>query len=230
MPLLLHIDTALATGSVSLSLNNQLLASRLNDTASGHAAWIHTAIGELLVEAGYSTQDIKAVAVSNGPGSYTGLRIGLSTAKGICFAMKIPLISISTLEIMAASVLTKEGVFTEASGALCPMIDARRMEAYFAIYDSRLSPVLAPGSAVISPALFDKWLQQGKLIFFGDGSNKLKNILKHPHASFYNYSHQGAIDMISLSTKYYNKNIFVDLAYAEPLYLKEFYNSSESTR
>lgn len=227
MPLILNIDTALENGSVSLSANGELLALRKNEIPTGHATWIHIAIKEMMVETNRQMKELEAIAVCNGPGSYTGLRIGLSAAKGFCFALGIPLITIGTLEMMAFEFCNSTNNIIHPGEWLCPMIDARRMEAYFGIYDAQLSVVAPPQAAILQAGSFDRWLKEQKIIFFGNGSDKLKKILYQSNAMFYPYYHQGAVEMGSLSEKYYNEQKFTDFAYAEPLYIKEFYSPSE---
>jgi tRNA threonylcarbamoyladenosine biosynthesis protein TsaB len=170
-------------------------------------------------------KDLDAVAVSNGPGSYTGLRIGLSAAKGICFALQIPLITIATLEIMAEAARNQvnDGLI-EKTDWLCPMIDARRMEVYYAVYDPELLLIHPPQAANADDAIFSALVEKKKVLFFGNGSFKVRNTLVHDNAFFTDNVKSGASDMISLSNRYYRQNKLADLAYAEPLYIKEFYS------
>lgn len=223
MPVILNIDTALEYGSVSISRKGTIMAYRENLKQQDHAAWIHTAIKEMLAESNIRITDFDSVSVSNGPGSYTGLRIGLSAAKGLCFALQIPLITIGTLDIMAAGILQNPNNSVETIDWLCPMIDARRMEVYFALYDVGLLSIINPKAAVLEPGLFDGYLDQHKIIFFGSGSNKLNKVLSHKNAVFGDYHHRGALTMPVLSEKYYAENKFADLAYTEPQYIKAVY-------
>ena len=148
MSLILNIDTALDTASVCLAKDGTSLQLITNDNQKDHATWLHTAINEILKKGGYSISQLEAVAVSIGPGSYTGLRVGLASAKGFCYALRIPLIAVSTLEMMAVSV--KE----EASGLICPLIDARRMEVFTAIYDKELGEKSSPQTMIIDENSF----------------------------------------------------------------------------
>lgn len=223
MPLILNIDTALEYGSVSLSDKGTIISFLENKNQQDHAAWIHTAIKEMMAENNIQMSDIDSVSVSNGPGSYTGLRIGLSAAKGLCFALQIPLITVGTLDIMAAGIQRNPNNNINATDWLCPMIDARRMEVYYALYDAGLSLISSPQAAIVQAGFFDDWLKQKKIFFFGNGSHKLKKILSHKNADFLQYHHKGAFNMAALSEKYYYERKFADLAYTEPLYIKEVY-------
>ena len=225
MSLLLNIDTAVESASVSLAQNGQHLYMRANEQTREHAGWIHIQIGEMIREAKVSLKDISAIAVSNGPGSYTGLRIGLSAAKGLCFALNIPLITISTLEIMAAAILNQAGKsLLTGDILLCPMIDARRMEVYTAVYDKQLHGVTDPAAVILEPGKFDQLLEKNRIIFSGNGSLKWKNLCTHTHAVFAGEVDTTAMDMAALSYVYYKQNKFADLSYTEPFYIKDFYS------
>lgn len=229
MPLILNIDTALEYGSVSLSDKGTIIAFRENSNQQNHADWVHSAIKEMIAEINLQMSDLDSVSVSNGPGSYTGLRIGLSAAKGLCFSLQIPLITIGTLDIMAVGILQNPDNSIKAIDWLCPMIDARRMEAYYALYDGGTSPISEPKSVIVKAGVFDEYLKQQEIIFFGSGSDKLKNILSHKNAIFLGYHHKGALNMAALSEKYYFEKKFADLAYTDPLYLKEVYFPGRKT-
>jgi tRNA threonylcarbamoyladenosine biosynthesis protein TsaB len=163
---------------------------------------------------------VDAIAVTGGPGSYTGLRIGMATAKGICYALNKPLISLNTLLVMA------NGAKDERADLLCPMIDARRMEVFTAIYTSELQIVKEPVAITLNENSFDEYLSNNSICFFGNGSNKFRTINKHKKAVF-NDLKADAASMISLSEKSFAEKGFADLAYAEPLYLKEFYTPAK---
>jgi tRNA threonylcarbamoyladenosine biosynthesis protein TsaB len=226
MALILNIDTAVEIGEVNLAENGSTLRFRANSNQKDHAAWIQTAILEIMKETGYSMHDLQAVAVSNGPGSYTGLRVSLATAKGICYALQIPLITIGTLEIMAATATRQlSGELTKSADLLCPMIDARRMEVYMAAYNRKLEEIIKPQAVILDGDFFGQLLEKNKILFFGNGSHKLKNKLLHPGAVFADVS-PGANDMVRLSHRDFLKKNFADLAYTEPLYIKEFYSAA----
>jgi tRNA threonylcarbamoyladenosine biosynthesis protein TsaB len=217
MAIILNIDTAVDTASVCLSEGIHSLQFAINGNQKDHASWLHPAIQKAVTDAGLGMKDLNAVAVSIGPGSYTGLRVGLSAGKGLCFALGIPLIAINTLEMMAYATRDHD------SELFCPLIDARRMEVFMAVYDKTLTKVVEAKSMIISPDSFDSLLASNRVVFSGNGSNKVKNIIHHSNALFSNTIATSA-DMTWLSEKFYNQKKFADLAYSEPLYIKEFYS------
>ncbi len=216
MALILNIDTALETASVCLSRDEEVLSMLQNNDQKDHAAWMHVAIESLLKESSCLVSDLNAVAVSIGPGSYTGLRVGLAAAKGICYALNIPLISVGTLEATAFAVKK------ETTELICPLIDARRMEVYTAIYDKELHEIEKPQAMVITDDSFAGRLQQQNILFCGSGSKKLQSILSHTNASF-SSTNMNAAHVAALASKKHLVQSFSDLAYTEPLYIKEFY-------
>lgn len=220
MALILNIDTAVETASVCLAKDEKILSIAKNEKQKDHASWLHVAIKELLDKNSLEIGSIDAVAVTEGPGSYTGLRIGMATAKGICYALNKPLITLNTLLMMA------NAAKNEDAWLLCPMIDARRMEVFTAIYDKDLQLVKEPKAMTLGEKSFDEELQDHSICFFGNGSNKFKGIKDHPHAVFSEIKFD-ATAMVSLSEKKFIKKSFADLAYTEPLYLKEFYSPSK---
>jgi tRNA threonylcarbamoyladenosine biosynthesis protein TsaB len=217
MAIILNIDTAVETASVCVSEEAHSLQFAMNSNQRDHASWLHPAIEKVLGDAGLVISDLKAIAVTIGPGSYTGLRVGLSAAKGLCFALGIPLIAIHTLEMMAYANKDQDG------DLYCPLIDARRMEVFMAVYDKMLKSVIEPKAMIISADSFDTLLASNKVVFSGNGSAKLKKIVYHSNAVFSN-TVATAGDMIWLSYQYFNEKKFADLAYIEPLYIKEFYS------
>ena len=162
MSLILNIDTAVQTSSICLSENDETLAVKINPSQKDSAAWLHVAIKELLHEKNLFLQQLEAIAVSEGPGSYTGLRVGMATAKGLCYALNKPLITINTLQMMAFAAPKQH------QGLLCPMIDARRMEVFTAIFDQNLNFILPPANLVLSETSFNDFLQKNKILFFGN--------------------------------------------------------------
>ncbi len=214
MALFLNIDTAVDYASVCISDNEKIIAYTENAATTAHASWIGHAIRELFASNGLSMNHLDAVAVSNGPGSYTGLRIGLATAKGLCFALHKPLICLSTLEIMAYSV--KE---MPEDALICPAIDARRMEIYAAVYKKDLTIVRPPEALIVYEHSFGDLLANHRILFTGNAVNKLQATIKHSNAVFSNTRHSAA-DMPFLTIKHYRENQFADLSYVEPFYLK----------
>ncbi len=177
-------------------------------------------IGEAMAEAGIDYRELSGVAVSRGPGSYTGLRIGVSAAKGICYGADIPLIALDTLLIMARGLLRN---LADNDGLLlCPMIDARRMEVYTALYDTAGTRVKDITAEIIDNDSFKDYLDERKIIFFGDGSGKCRDTLKHPNAVFIEGIYPSACYMAQLSFKAFAEKKFEDTAYFEPFYLKDF--------
>lgn len=213
MALILNIDTSIQSGSVCLSRDGKSIGFLENSERGQQAAWLHNSIKQLMADAGVDLKSLNAIAVSNGPGSYTGLRIGLSAAKGICYALNIPLILINTLKIMASAVAD------QADDLICPMIDARRMEVFTAIYDKNLNIIDQPKALVLQSDSFSELLASRKILFVGNGSTKFKELTNYSNANFVNHTHN-ALDLAKLSSKMFDESQFADLAYSEPEYVK----------
>ncbi len=216
MALILNIDTALDAASICLAKNGEVISISKNEKQEDHAAWMHLTIKQMFQNSGISINNLDAVAVSIGPGSYTGLRIGLAAAKGICYALNKPLIAVNTLLMMANAA---QG---ESTDLLCPMIDARRMEVFTAIYSNNLQVIMEPKALVLNEKSFAQELSNNKICFFGSGSEKFRSVCNNANVVFSNII-SNASHMIPLSEKYFIEKQFADLAYTEPLYLKEFY-------
>ena len=219
MPLILHIETAVEGASICLSQEENILVTAENPDQRDSAAWLHSAMQGLMLQAGKAWSDLSAVAVSNGPGSYTGLRVGLSAAKGICYAADLPLITIGTLQIMAAAAGPQNGL-------LCPMIDARRMEVFTAIFDEAGNEIQPVQNLVLTPESFGDLLTRQKIFFFGNGSKKFSEIVAHTNAVFMDVRFS-AVDMVQLSIKKFEERRFEDVAYSEPQYGKAFYSTQK---
>ncbi|HEY1021432.1 MAG TPA: tRNA (adenosine(37)-N6)-threonylcarbamoyltransferase complex dimerization subunit type 1 TsaB [Flavisolibacter sp.] len=217
MNLILHIDTAVQVASVCLSDGDAVIDTLVNPSEKESASWLHVAIQSILQQNSYVPAQLAAVAVSTGPGSYTGLRVGLSAAKGLCYALSIPLIGINTLQMMAA------GVQQATTGLLCPMIDARRMEVFTAVYDQSLQAVMTPTNMILDETSFTSWLDRDSITFFGNGSQKAKSVIIHPAAVFAEVA-ATAKDMVVLAADKFEKEDFLDLAYSEPYYGKDFHS------
>ncbi|MFN6947304.1 MAG: tRNA (adenosine(37)-N6)-threonylcarbamoyltransferase complex dimerization subunit type 1 TsaB, partial [Cytophagaceae bacterium] len=192
-----------------------------------HSRIITNLINDLVSFAGHNLNDLKAVAVGKGPGSYTGLRIGVSTAKGLCYGLDIPLIAINTLESMG---LGMSKYYQADNHFLCPMIDARRMEVYCAVYDSKMNEIQNTRALIIEEGSFEAILSQSKVVFFGDGSGKCRNLLSSDNAVFVEEIHPSAKDIGSLAIEKFEKGIFEHLAYFEPFYLKDFVSTGKMIR
>ncbi len=219
MSLILNIETSISTASICLKNDSGLEDLLKNENQKDHAGWLHEAIDVLLKKNNYSPADLKAVAVSIGPGSYTGLRVGLASAKGFCYALNIPLIAISTLKMMAFAVKDEEPDAT----LICPMIDARRMEVFTAGYDQLLVEKIAPRSAIVDENFEQLFGSNEKIIFCGNGSKKLQNHGVIASSTF-SETIADASHLAKLAKICFRHNEFADLAYTEPLYIKEFYN------
>ncbi|MBA6156139.1 tRNA (adenosine(37)-N6)-threonylcarbamoyltransferase complex dimerization subunit type 1 TsaB [Tenacibaculum sp. S7007] len=216
MATILNIETATKNCSVSLAKDGVVLAIReLNDGNYSHAEKLHPFIQEILDETKIKTSELDAVAVSKGPGSYTGLRIGVSAAKGLCFAFDKPLISIETLTSLSHAISVEEGL-------IVPMLDARRMEVYSAVYNSNYSQIREIKAEIIDENSFKEELEKGKVYFLGDGAEKCKETLTHKNANFIDAKFPSAKEMAVLSYDKYKKNDIEDVAYFEPFYLKDF--------
>jgi tRNA threonylcarbamoyladenosine biosynthesis protein TsaB len=222
MSLLLLIDTALENASVALSENSRLLSVKTNSTQNDHAAWIHTAISGLFKETGRQLTNLSAVAVTSGPGSYTGLRVGMATAKGLCYALNIPFITETTLYLTALRTARQVNRNYSLPVLICPMIDARRMEVFTAVYDEELNVVSPPHSLILNENSFDEQLKSHTIIFSGNGMPKWKQIFHHPNAVFSTVSHQ-IEDLAAVAHQKFEASHFADLAYTEPDYFKNFY-------
>ena len=220
MALILNIDTAVDVASLCLAKDGKDLSVAKNESQKDHASWLHIAIKEIFENNNLELRSVDAIAVTGGPGSYTGLRIGMATAKGICFALNKPLISLNTLLVMA------NAAKNEGADLLCPMIDARRMEVFTAIYTKELQIIKEPVAITLNENSFTEYSSNNSICFFGNGSNKFQAIEKKPQAFFRDIK-TDASSMISLSEISFTEKKFADLAYAEPLYLKEFYTPAK---
>lgn len=217
MSIILNIDTAVQSSSICLARNDKPIGVKANLSQKDSAAWLHFAIDELLQEQGLVLQNLDAIAVSEGPGSYTGLRVGMATAKGLCYVAQKPLITINTLQMMA--VAAQE----ESSDLICPMIDARRMEVFTAVFDHQLNYVLPSTNIILDENSFSDLLQQHAITFFGNGSSKFQQLTKHSNAIFKSFE-ISALLMVSLSNQKFIKQDFANLAYSQPFYGKDFYS------
>ncbi len=218
MALILSIETSAKTGSVAVHENLELLATIELHIGQSHAAQLAPMINQVLRIAGVDVAALDAVAVSAGPGSYTGLRIGVSTAKGLCYANSKPLIAIDTLKLMVAQIRE----FAPPGALLCPMIDARRMEVYCSVFDRNLFEVMTVESKVIDEHSFADQLENYKVWFFGDGVDKCKAVIHHSNAAFINGVYPRAADMGPLAYDKLVNNQAEDLVLFEPFYLKQF--------
>ncbi len=216
---ILQIETATTICSVALAKDGKTVHVLELDEPNIHASKLTVLIQQLLTDAQVQMNDLSAIAISKGPGSYTGLRIGVSVAKGICFALDKPLIAMDTLKMMAAGYLYQNPNYT---GLLCPMIDARRMEVYTALFDEKLKVVQEVSASIIDEHSFAVELQGQAILFGGNGAEKCRSVIHHANADFVDINLNSAQYMSELAYQAFINQDFVDLAYFEPFYLKDF--------
>lgn len=217
MSLILNIETATKNCSVSISRDGKVISLKeLNEGKFSHAEKLHSFILDTVKEVGIEIDDLDAVAIGKGPGSYTGLRIGVSAAKGLCYAMNKPLISVPTLEIIALQVPLEKNEF------VVPLLDARRMEVYSGVFDHNYQQIRQTEAEIIDESSFQSFLDQGIVHFAGDGAEKCKELIKHDNARFVSDVFPSAREMAIVSTTKFKRGDFEDVAYFEPFYLKDF--------
>ena len=218
MSLILSIETATKVCSVALHRKGVLIGSQELFLEKSHATHLAVMIKQLLSNCQVEMKDLDAVAVSKGPGSYTGLRIGVATAKGLCYALEVPLIGVNTLTAMAYQLENMPlGI-----DYLCPMLDARRMEVYCQVLNNDLTLVLDTSAMVISDTSFEEWRKLGKVLFFGNGSDKCREVLNGTSSIFVGGVQPSATTVGEVAYSQYLNQETEDLAYFEPFYLKEF--------
>jgi tRNA threonylcarbamoyladenosine biosynthesis protein TsaB len=220
--LILNIDTAVQSASVCLADKETVLGIKINPSQRDHAAWLHLAIGEIVAEHQLHLKDIDAFAITEGPGSYTGLRVGMSAVKGLCYSLKKPLITIGTLKMMAAAAMN------QPAEILCPMIDARRMEVFTALYYRNLEEIMSPTNMILDKLSFREVLETQKICFFGNGSNKFQPLIDHKNALFGSIF-PTAEHMVLLTYNKYLSGLVADLAYVEVFYGKDFHSTAKQS-
>lgn len=220
MPVILNIETSTDVCSTALTAEGAVLEHFEEFNGRNHAVVLSDFIKGCLDHLRRHEMKLDAVAVSLGPGSYTGLRIGLSEAKGLAYALGVPLIGVDTLKLMSVQVMFAQDVNPDALFA--PMIDARRMEVYTAVYNLPLDTLVAPTPLILEPDSYNEWLDRGEVLFFGNGSDKAKDVISHPNARFIPDVKPLALDMLPLADQAFRAGNFLDLAYSVPVYLKDF--------
>ena len=218
MAIILSIETATPKCSCALLRNGEVIINKESHEGQSHSTLLGTYVHDIMGLVRQNNFKLDAIAISNGPGSYTGLRIGVSEAKGLSYGLDIPMIAIPTLYIMASIMKDK----VEKDTLLCPMIDARRMEVYAAIFNNSLNVIRNTSADIIDENSYSEILDFNKIVFFGNGSEKCKEVLTHKNAIFIEGIHPLASEMGILAEKAYSEKDFVNSAYFEPFYLKEF--------
>lgn len=217
MALILCIETATTNCSVALGRDGKLFAIKEDNSDSySHAERLHLFIEEILKENSLSAGNLDAIAVSKGPGSYTGLRIGVSAAKGLCFSLDVPLVSIPTLKSLSYQVGEDEGNF------IVPLLDARRMEVYTAGFTGAKKPIFETRSLILDEGSYQEYLENGTVTFIGSGVSKFRDICSHKNARFVEGKMPSAAQMCALAEEKFRSKDFEDVAYFEPYYLKDF--------
>ncbi len=225
MATFLLIYTATAHASVCMGKDGAVIACLETTDQKNHASFIQPAIETLCKQTGIGLNSIDAVAISIGPGSYTGLRVGMATAKGIAYAIGKPLIGINTLQIIAAAAKHK---YANQHSAICALLDARRMEVFTGIYAHNLEPLTPSTALILDPLSFKNELDKESILFAGDGAEKFKAICEHPNAHFDTSIAYGAADMLALTENAFTLADYLDLAYSEPLYIKAFHDTRKA--
>lgn len=219
MAIILNIETATTMCSVSFANNGELIACKEIDNGYTHAENLHVFINDLLIQEKVMPSRLDAIAVGSGPGSYTGLRIGVSTAKGLAYSLQKPLIAVNTLSTMALAAKEK----LNSDTLLCPMLDARRMEVYCAVFDKDLNAIKETSAQIITEENLDYFALNKPMTFFGDGMPKCKSLLQNlPEASFVEEVVPSSKQLAKLSYEKFKQQQFEDVAYFEPFYLKDF--------
>lgn len=223
MALILHIDTAQEEATVALSHNDQILQVLHNADQKQHASFIQPAIQQIMQHSTFNIQTLTAVSIIAGPGSYTGLRVGLASAKGLCYALNIPLITLNTLEVMAmAAINVSTHQHINASTLFCPMIDARRDEVFTALYDHKLNSILKPCAMILNEQSFMEIKKSHELVFLGSGAAKWNVICTNNNKVDISATNIAEVQVL-LAHHYFKHKIFADVTYAEPFYIKDFY-------
>ncbi|MBX2920673.1 MAG: tRNA (adenosine(37)-N6)-threonylcarbamoyltransferase complex dimerization subunit type 1 TsaB [Chitinophagaceae bacterium] len=226
MAWILHIDTALSRAIVGLSKDGQPVTELFNERQHDHAAFVQPAVQQVLEKAGIALHDLAAVGVTAGPGSYTGLRVGMASAKGICYALDIPLLTASTLEVMAAAAIT----YVPGYDVYCPMIDARRSEVYTAQYDIGGREIQKPQALILAGNSFEQELIRGKVLFTGNGAVKWKEMINPSANAFFEQADYNGAQLAANFLNSFKNKEFCDLAYTDPLYLKDFHFTTNKNK
>jgi tRNA threonylcarbamoyladenosine biosynthesis protein TsaB len=231
MAVILNIESATPLCSVALSIHGKVLLERETNEEKSHASRLTVFIQEILAEQGIKIADLDAIAVGKGPGSYTGLRIGISAAKGLCYGADKPIIAVSTLRILLQQILsnpthTMAKILAKPDTLLCPMIDARRMEVFTCLYNTRAEEVEPIAARIIDQDTYSAWFSSHNIVFFGSGMDKCRTVLHDKKALFVAGIQPHAASLAPLAEEKFNQGAFEDVAYFEPFYLKDFIAST----
>lgn len=225
MAYILNIDSSTQNCSVALFYDTKLVSLREIYVDKSASSLINTFCESVCVDYGIALSNLDAIGVGIGPGSYTGLRIAVSTVKGLAFGLEKPIIAVPNLHALAWSV---QEMAIQLNALICPMIDARRMEVFTSIFDSNLETILPTQAMILEASSFHETLNNSKILFIGDGSNKFKSVINHPNAIFIDNIHTSAKHLGVLSFVKYQKQQFEDIAYLEPYYLKQFVSTAKT--
>ena len=224
MGIILNIDTAVETASVSLAKDGIIIACIRNAIQKEHATFLHVAINQLLQQSSIQLKQLDAIAVTKGPGSYTGLRVGMASAKGLCYALNKPFITIGTLNAIGIAAINETKGKLPQHSLFCPMIDARRMEVFTAVFDADMNEILSPCAMVLDNNSYNNIVQNSNMVFAGSGSLKWSMITEVKNKLFLNEIDIAEAIAYLSNNKLINKD-FTDLSYSEPLYVKEFFSA-----
>ena len=227
MNYILNIHTTAEKAIVNISNENEVLSALVNSEQKEHASFLHIAIKKILQDNDIDIGTLKAIGVTGGPGSYTGIRVGLATAKGLCFALQIPMMMYNSLELMAFSAIE---IFSDLSKETlyCPMIDARRMEVFTAVYDRQLNEKNPPSAMVLNETSFEELVKDHLFCYFGSGAEKFKNLAENQSPNLkYILSDISSTSLAKFGWNKFQKNDFENVINAKPLYVKEFYTPAK---
>jgi tRNA threonylcarbamoyladenosine biosynthesis protein TsaB len=227
MNYILNIHTTAEKAIVNISNEHQLIGTSVNSEQKEHAGFLHTAIKNILAENHLKIAELKAVGVTGGPGSYTGIRVGLATAKGLCFALKIPMMMYNSLELTAFSAI--ENSEADSQALFCPMIDARRMEVFSAVYDHKLKEIQSPAAIVLDENSFSDLPAHFPVFYFGSGAAKFKQLAENRNTHWHYISSDVTSEALAcFGWNKFKKNDFENVVNAKPLYVKEFYTPAKN--
>jgi tRNA threonylcarbamoyladenosine biosynthesis protein TsaB len=222
MSLILNIDTSQEIAFITIAENGEPIASLQNEFQKDHAGFLQKGIKQLCSQLSLALGELSAIAVTAGPGSYTGLRVGIASAKGLCYSLEKPLINIGSLHMIAKNAANLLKNNHKEYSKIVPMIDARRMEVFAAVFDEKLNEINPPEAIILDQQSFEEDLKHQKICFTGNGSDKFSQLINHPHA-FFLASRDYPLALSQLSFEHYIASNFAGLVNSQPIYVKEFY-------